>query len=113
MTLSLNVLSHTQGLICITRGTEEWFMSRGKNGTRFWGVSGEDYVWGLGADGWLDVYSFKQRKRIHRIYIGNGIRMRLIRNPDGTFNREEEVSSQATRHVICLLYTSPSPRDRG
>ena len=100
MALSLNVLSHTQGLLCITLGTEEWFMTRGKNGTHFWGVSGEDCVWGLGADGWLDIYSFTQRKRIHRIYIGNGIRMRLIRNPDGTFNREEEVSSQATRHVI-------------
>lgn len=78
MTLSLNVLSHSQGLLCITRGAEEWFMSRGKNGTHFWGISGEDCVWGLGADGWLDIYSFTQRKRIHRIYIGNGIRMRLF-----------------------------------
>ena len=48
-----------------------------------------------------------QAKMLCEALNGAGIETLLTREPGGTFGAE------AIRDLVCLLYTSPSPRDRG
>ena len=63
---------------------------------------------GLGSMGstHLDIYS--KIKEVEVIAIADSIQSRL----DGSSKAEGNISGQAEGGVNCLLYTSPSPRDR-
>lgn len=97
-----------ENLFCIARGDEEWFMSPGKRRHPKSGVCGDDTVFFFDEDGRLDIYSFAQKRLIHRVKIGQSIN--YDGKPDSSFY--DSVLFDAARDRIIIVQNDSARRCR-
>ena len=103
-------------LVCSLDALENYFVTQGREWERYAWIKSRVMNSGANADGpalagWIEALAQVSRPFIFRKYLDFGA-INAMRDLHAQIRREVARKDKADHIKLCLLYTSPSPRDR-